>query len=158
MSWWPSQTSEQGMHPSPCLFHSSRFPNPMFGVLKTHLRKTRCRCCRGSSVWVRATVITANEFTEYLQHDSSSCIQSQGHSPATQWVSRIVNPVALVTWGGNNGRHTGCCLARIMGGVSPQHKTQIQEPQRLCMWQTWDKWLKTVYLLLCLGFSSFSQI
>lgn len=71
---------------------SFTLPFPLQQVSKPCIRwpqnaheKSRCWCCWGSSVWVSATVlIRANEFTECLQHDSSSCSRSQGHSPATQ--------------------------------------------------------------------------
>lgn len=101
--------------------------------------------------------MTATELTEYLQHVTSSCSQSQGHSPAIQWIIRIVNPGAVVIWGGKYGKDTGCCLAKIMGGVSyshPQHRTHIEA----LLWQVWKELLLTLHLLLRLVFASFWQI
>ena len=100
------QQSPQSSLLSVCILHlfQQKYP-PCCWYFQKALDKTQCQCCQDDSVWVRGTkLITANEFTEYLQHDWSSCSWSQQRSPATEWASRIINPGALVIWGGIDGR------------------------------------------------------
>lgn len=104
MGLW--QHSPQSSLLSVCILHlfQQKYPLCCWYFQKAH-DKTQCQCCQDSSVWVSSTkLITTNEFTQYLQHDCSSCRRSQQHSPATKWAGRTINPGALVIWGGNDGR------------------------------------------------------